>query len=246
MTVTAVSVGTAEVTVTATDVGGSNTSAELTFTVTVANCSPEAVGTVGALSLRVPDGAETVDVSDAFRDPEGDALTYGASSSLPSVATVLVSGSTVTVAPVWPGTAEVTVTATDVDGSNTSAMQTFAVAVANRSPEAVGSLPALTRRVGNGATTVDVSGAFRDPDGDALTYGASSSDASVARASATGSTVRVTPVSAGTAVVTVTATDRGGSNTSAEQTFAVTVPENAAPEAVGTLEDKSLWGPTTD
>ena len=54
--------------------------------------------------------------------------------------------------------------------------------------------------------------------------------------------MRVTPVSAGTAVVTVTATDRGGSNTSAEQTFAVTVPENAGPEAVGTLEDKSLWG----
>ena len=45
----------------------------------------------------------------------------------------------------------------------------------NQPPEPVGTLPPLTIGVDEGATTVDVSGAFRDPDGDRLTYGASSS-----------------------------------------------------------------------
>ena len=45
------------------------------------NRSPEVVGTLPALSVRVADGEETVEVSDAFRDPDDDALTYGASSS---------------------------------------------------------------------------------------------------------------------------------------------------------------------
>ena len=238
--VTPVSAGTATVTVTATDGGGSNTSATQTFEVTVANRSPVAEESLPALSLRVSERVRSVDVSGAFSDPDGDPLTYGASSSAPSVATVSVSGSTVAVRPVSAGTATVTVTATDETGSNTSATQTFEVTVANRSPVAEGSLAALSLRVADGAAPVEVSGAFSDPDGDPLTYGASSSAPSVARVSVSGSTVRVTPVSPGTAVVTVTATDRGGSNTSATQAFTVTVEPNAGPEAVVTLENKAL------
>ena len=71
--------------------------------------------------------------------------------------------------------------------------------------------------------TVEVSGAFRDPDRDVLTYGATSSSPGVASVSVSGSTVTVTPVSEGTSTVTVTATDAGGSNTAATQTFRVTV-----------------------
>ena len=238
VSVTPVSGGTATVTVTAEDPGGLR--ATQTFEVTVVNRSPEAVGTLDALPLRVPEGPRTVNVSDAFQDPDGDDLTYGAESSDTSVATVSVSGSVVSVTPVSAGTAAITVTARDEDGSNTSAEQRFEATVANRSPETVGSLPAVERRVADGTVSVEVSGAFRDPDGDTLSYAAQSSDTSVARVSVSGSTVRVTPVSDGTATVTVTATDRGGSNTSAEQTFDVTVPENAGPERVGTLENKAL------
>ena len=71
----------------------------------------------------------TVDVSRAFRDRDGDALTYAATSSAPTVAAVTVAGSSVTVTPVSEGTSLVAVTATDVGGSNTSATQTFAVTV---------------------------------------------------------------------------------------------------------------------
>ena len=209
---------------------------------TVANRGPEAVGTLDALSLRL------VPVNESWwkwrmrsSDPDGDDLTYAAESSDPSVATVSVSGSTVTVTPVSRGTAAVTVTATDETGSNASATQTFAVTVENRSPVAVGSLPAVERRVADGVVTVEVSGAFRDPDGDALTYGAESSDPSAVRVSVSGSTVAVTPrTEGGTAEMTVTATDGIGGTTPAEQRFPVTVPENAGPERVGTLENRVL------
>ena len=240
VTVTPVSEGTATVTVTATDVGGSNTAATQAFTVTVgaANRPPEAVGTLAALTVGLDEAAVTVDVSGAFRDPDGDALTYGATSSAPAVAAATATGSAVTVTPVSEGTATVTVTATDVGGSNTAATQAFTVTVgaANRPPEAVGTLAALTIGLDEAAVTVDVSSAFRDPDGDALTYGATSSAPAVAAVTATGSVVTVTPVTEGTATVTVTATDVGGSNTAATQAFRVTVgAANRPPEAVGTL-----------
>ena len=239
--VTPLSGGTATITVTATDVGGSSQSASLMFLVTVPNRPPVTVGSMSDRFVRVSEGVLTVPVAVAFHDPDNDALTYGAVSSAPSVAAVVVvSGSIVSVTPVSGGEAVVTVTATDAGGSNTSATTTFTATVASRPPEAVGGLPALTRRVADGEASVEVSGAFRDPDGDVLTYGARSSDQSVATVSVVGSTLRVTPVAAGTATITVTATDVTGSNTSATQTFAVTVPENAGPEAVGTLEDKAL------
>ena len=225
VTLTAVAEGTSVVTVTATDPGG--LSAVQSFTVTVSpapNRSPEAVGVLGPLTLGFDDPASSVEVAGAFRDPDGDELTYGAVSSAPSVASVSVSGSVVAVTPAGEGTAVVTVTATDPGGL--SAAQSFTVTVSgpsNRAPEAVGVLGPLTLGFDDPASSVDVGGAFRDPDGDELTYGAVSSAPSVASVSVSGSVVAVTPAGAGTAVVTVTATDTAGSNTAATQTFSVRV-----------------------
>ena len=98
---------------------------------------------------------------------------------------------------------------------------------ANRPPEPVGALAPLTMAVDAAPVTVDVSGAFRDPDGDALTYGARTSAPSVASVSVSGSTVTVTAVAAGTALLTVTATDARGSNTTAVQRFTVQVTTEA-------------------
>ena len=230
VTVTPVSEGTSTVTVTATDTGGSNTPATQRFSVMVsppANRPPVAVGTLAPLTIAVDEASVTVEVSSAFRDPDGDVLTYGARSSSPGVVSVSVSGSGVTVTPVSEGTSTVTVTATDTGGSNTPATQTFTVTVsppANRPPVAVGRLAPLRIGVDEASVTVDVSGAFRDPDGDRLTYAATSSAPAVATAAVSGSTVTVTPVATGTSTVTVTATDTGGSNTAVTQTFAVTVP----------------------
>ena len=237
VTVTPLAAGMATITVTATDVAGSNMSAMQAFVVTVPNRPPVAVGTLAGRSVRVSDGVFVVDVSGAFLDPDNDALTYGASSSATAVVSVTVSLSTVSVTPLSGGTATVTVTATDRGGSNMSAMQTFTVAVANRAPVPVGTLSPLSLEVSTGARSVPVSGAFRDPDRDDLTYGASSSNESVAAVSTSGSMVSVTPVSGGTASVTVTATDGGG--LSATQVFEATV-ANRSPEAVGMLSPLTL------
>ena len=222
LTVTPVAPGVATVTATATDAAGSGTTARQRFEVVV-NRGPVAVEALPALSLRVEDGAETVDVADAFEDPDGDDLTYAASSSASVVATASASGSTVTVTPLAAGTTVVTVTATDVDGANLSATQTFEATVANRPPAAVGPLETVTTRVGDAGVSLDVAAAFTDPDNDRLTYGASAADPGVARVRVSGSSVRVTPVSAGSTTVTVTATDVGGSNTAAEQQLTVRV-----------------------
>ena len=93
--------------------------------------------------------------------------------------------------------------------------------VDNRAPSPVGSISDQELTVGGEAATVDVASFFADPDGDELTYAASSSDEQVATASASGSSVTVAPVAEGTAPVTVTARDPR--DLTAEQTFGVNV-----------------------
>ena len=219
VTVTGVAEGTATVTVTATDPGGRSATQTFGVTVEAANRAPEVAEAIDDQSVGV--GAQaTVDVAGAFSDPDGDALGYEATSGAPAVATVAVSGSAVTVTGVAEGTATVTVTATDPGGLR--AAQSFEVAVTgvNRAPEVAAAIDDQT--VGVGAqVTVDVAGAFSDPDGDALGYEATSDAPTVATASVSGSAVTVTGVAEGTATVTVTATDPGG--LSAAQAFGVTV-----------------------
>ncbi|MCY3603572.1 MAG: hypothetical protein OXH12_10895, partial [Chloroflexi bacterium] len=140
------------------------------------------------------------------------------SSSNPSVAAVSVSGSTVAVAALATGSATIMVSASDPGGL--TAAQTFEATVPNRAPEPVGSIPALTVHVGDTAT-LDVAARFTDPDGDALTYGASSSNPSVAAVSVSGSTVAIAALATGSVTVTVSASDHIG--LTATQTFEATV-----------------------
>ena len=220
--------GTATVTVTATDPEG--LSAESTFEVTVPNRAPEAVGTIADVEVEV-DASEVVDIADNFSDPDGDALTYSVTSSSPSRVEASVSGSTLTVKGLSKGGAKVTATARDSEGL--TARQTFEVTVPNRAPEA---LVRLSEEVSVGdAVSVDASSYFSDPDGDALTYSATSSSPSTVSVSVSGAVVTVVALAKGTATVTMTATDTDG--LSAESSFVVRVP-NRAPEvgaAIGNL-----------
>ena len=173
---------------------GSNQTATQTFQVTVPNRLPVAVGTLADQTLEVADGAVTVSVSGAFQDPDGDALTFTAASSLTSIVTVIgvrfevpngavnvavagafqdpdgdtltygasaaaaavasvtMSGSEVTITPESPGQAQITVTATDVSGSNTAVTQRFgATVVAARGVTT--SMETLTVQEGSTETT---------------------------------------------------------------------------------------------
>lgn len=228
VTVTAVAKGASNVTVSATDPGG--LTATQTLQSTVPNRGPEAVGAIPDQTVDLGE-TTTVDVSQHFSDPDGDDLTYSVASSNSSVARGSVSGSTLTVSAVTPGTATLTVTAQDEDGA--TATQKFDVSVPqpNRAPRRVGTIP-MQRTTPGGRATVDASRYFSDPDGDPLTYTAASSSSSVARASVSGSTVTITGVATGSATITVTARDPEG--LSATQTARATVGGSTGPNLVFT------------
>ncbi len=198
-----------------------------------ANRAPQPVGSIARWTVHTGETA-TVDVSMHFTDPDGDALSYGASSSDPSVAAVSMSGSTLTIAALAQGFATITVSASDPGGL--TATQTFRATVPNRAPQISGSIPDQTVHTGETAT-VDVSMHFTDPDGDVLSYGASSSDPSVATVSMSGSTLTIAALAQGFATITVSASDPGG--LTATQTFRATVP-NRAPQISGSIPDQTV------
>ena len=115
----------------------------------------------------------------------------------------------VTVMAIASGSATVTVTATDP--GELSASQEFGVTVEmpNHAPETTDPIPPQTLTVGD-TVELDASAHFSDPDDDELTYEATSSDPGVATVSTSGAMVTVAAIAAGSATVTVTATDPEG------------------------------------
>ncbi len=95
------------------------------------NLPPTAVGTLPDRRLSDVGGTLDVDVSRAFADPDGDALTYAVSSSAPRVVSVLAAGARVVLTALAEGTATIRVTASDPGGL--SATQTFSATVGSRS-----------------------------------------------------------------------------------------------------------------
>ena len=91
----------------------------------------------------------------------------------------------------------------------------------NEPPAAAALIQDRTLVESDGVDQFDVSYYFSDPDGDELSYAASSSDSDVARVRLVGITLAVTPIGIGTATVEVTAADPGGM--SIEQNFVVHV-----------------------
>ncbi len=83
-----------------------------------------------------------------------------------------------------------------------------------------GTVAPLTMTAG-GTETVNVAPLFTDPDGDALAYGVTTSDATVAEVGIVGDVVTITARSAGSTTLSFTATDPGG--LSASQAASLTV-----------------------
>ncbi len=181
------------------------------------NRPPAATASLAPVEVHVGDTA-SIRISGAFSDPDGDALSFAATSSDVEVVAVALASGLVTVTAVGKGRAVVTVSATD--GGGLSAQLSFAVTVPNRPPTAMDTIPALELLEG-AARTVDLTGAFSDPDGDALTHTAISSRTTVVAVSLAGTIATVTGVGPGEVQVTVVATDTDG--TSASQAFGVTV-----------------------
>ena len=98
----------------------------------------------------------------------------------------------------------------------------------SRSSESVDTIPPQALTESGPAVGVSMDAYFTDPDDDPLTYTAGSGQAGTVTALASGDTVWLVPEAAGTATVTVTASDPDG--LSATQTLAVTVNASAGPQ----------------
>ena len=226
VTVTGVAAGAPTITVTASDGYGGTVSDDFIVTVNQGNRAPTVANAVDDQSVAV-NATVDVDVSAVFTDLDNDTLTLSVTSSATATATASLTGTTLTLTGVAQGTAQVTLTADDGNGGQAS--DTFDVTVTSSAP--VVANPIADIRISTVVPRdIDLTPVFSDPDGDTLTYSASSSDTSLASVSLTGSTLTVSGAfSLGTATVTVTATDTSGASVSDQ--FVVTVQNTIRPAA---------------
>lgn len=188
-------------------------------------------------------------VEPCFEDPEmGQITLVAAVSSDPGVATSEVAGAAgdkVRIKGVSPGTATITVTAMDPD--SLTGELAFEALVPNRPPRRredgdgnEAEIPEFLLLVAESAAERVLSEYFFDPDGQDLAWGARSSDPAVASVALSADTLAVTGVSAGSATVTVTATDPGGlSDTARVEARALGRP-GAPTNLVAALRDSAI------
>jgi len=228
--------GTADVTVTATDTD--DLTVEHTFAVIVANQAPTAVGRFPELTISRDENL-TFPISRYFSDPDRDALTYTGTTAHPGIARASLSGTTLTLTGVTAGETTLILTATDLEGlMATQTSQLKVVGQGGGAPVPVGSIPdqTISERV---ERTLSVSLYFRDPNGDALQYRATTGNSAVAAASASGSRVTVRGVSTGETTLSVTATDSDGRSTAQTARIVIVVPRSG-PVAAGDIPEQNV------
>ena len=194
--VTGVAAGPVTVMVTATNTAGS---ASQDLEVTVEDVPPEVAEMLPDIEIRVGDTME-MDLSGAFT---GSALQYSAMSSSDAMATVSVTGTSLSVTGVAAGGASVTVMAMN---SADTAQQSFAVNVRDVPPGTTAAIPDVHLVAGGAPAVIDLGNHFS---GSALVFGATVSDVAVT-ASVAGAHLTVAPANEGSATVTVTATNTEG------------------------------------
>ena len=162
LTITPVAVGSVTITVTASD--ASRSAAQL-FSVSVNNNRAPVSDARIPVQRGIPrrSSGKVLSLGDFFSDPDGDTLSYSAVSSVPAVIvpTIISGGTRLKLRRLTPGSATITVTATD---GIASIMQTFGAQ--NGRPTNSGGVDTL------GDKSLNLAGRFSDPDGDTLTYSA--------------------------------------------------------------------------
>ena len=206
---------------------------EHTTPVAPPNAAPTVAAAIADATIVNENGTKEVSLAGVFGDADNDTLFVTANSSDESVATVAVSAdySTLTVTAKARGTATITVTA--ADGRGGSVEDSFTVKV-KAAPTVALAIADISGLEADDSRNVSLSGAFSDPDGDAVTVtNVASSDSAIAAVSVSidGATSAITGLtvlakSEGTATITVTAQDADGNTV--QDAFDVTV--NAAAE----------------
>ena len=221
------------------------------------NSSPTVIKSIPDMVLTIPIGEKTIkrtiNLNEIFEDPDGDALTYRATSSDPGNVSVAVSGNTLTVTVVANGTSTITVTADDGKGGTTDT--SFTVQPTNNPPITTGSIPNQTF-LPAGADTVsnwcnleedtkfstNISSLFEDPDGDDLTYEVTG-ERSWITASISGDTLNINAlekaVTGDSTTITVTASD-GKDDGDASLSFNVNIVAEKTPKPILSKNSISL------
>ena len=221
--------------------GGDDTYNTQTFTITVeaVNDSPSFILKEDPPVIKETDGAQTVTdflteiklgggEDEAHQVPTFILTQVGTTGNLDFVEIPYISPEGVlayTPSKLTSGTATYEVVLTD-DGipAASSDIQVFTITVMglpNNAPSLAIPLNDQVLSTGFGSNTMDLSGIFRDSDGDELVLSASSADENIVRVSLFNRMLTITEVGNGTTEITVTATDKFGS--SAQGRFTVTV-----------------------
>ncbi|WP_152395865.1 S-layer homology domain-containing protein [Paenibacillus guangzhouensis] len=159
----------------------------------------------------------------------------------PKAAVTLSSDTKVSNVTLGPGVSGSAVTTTPAAQKSTSsaAQESTPVAEVNRPPVVERTLPDLMFDLSDGDQYVDVNGLFSDPDNDKLTMAPQTSNKNIVKAAQTGMTVTLTPVAAGTAVITMRVNDGKGHVVSTSFNVKVTSVPNQPPVSLD-IPDQSL------
>ncbi|MDO7907696.1 S-layer homology domain-containing protein [Paenibacillus sp. JX-17] len=250
-TVHGVSRGTANIQLKAADGRGGEVTTD--FDVTV-NAPPVSQG-VPDQTQEMNSGNIQLSLNQFFNDPDGDPLTYRVSGMTdPAIATAALVGDMLTLTPLKTGSTSVSIKAEDGRGGEiVDTFQATITAAAPQNQAPVEIQPAdQSLVVGDPAFSLDLGPVFTDPDGDTLTYEASSSDGSVASVGIVGAQLTIQAFSAGTASIHVTAKDgRGGEASTAFQVnVEPAVPSNPStnqpPEVVASIYEQVLTAGVTN
>ena len=192
--------------------------------------APQVASRLPDLELTAGGPTVVVDLSQAI---SGEVTQWSATSSDSDVAVVTVGNDgRAEVQPMRAGAVQITINARNAGGTAETTFAVRVLAQASTAPAVVGVLQPATLGVGGASFSLDLAGAFSPP---GFTLAVRSLDPGVVTASVSGTLVTLTPISAGSTTVEVTAGNTAGS---AARALPVTVV--ARPAVAGSLEPLAL------
>ncbi|MDP6636269.1 MAG: lamin tail domain-containing protein [Phycisphaerae bacterium] len=240
--------GSADITVRATDIVGNWIEDVFTVTVNPDNDAPTIVNPIGDVSVYEDADDTVVDLATVFNDIDaGDTLVLSVTvNTNSSLVTTSVDGSNLTLSYIADqnGSADITVRATDQNGTGLWIEDTFTVTVdpVNDAPKRINPIADLAVNEDDPDTIIDLSSVFDNVDpGDTLTFLVTlNTNGGLVATSVVGSdlTLSYAPDQTGVAVIVVRATDSAAPSLYTEDMFSVLVnPVNDAPTVTGPIGD---------
>lgn len=212
------------------------------------NQAPVVTHPLSDRSVMLGEDESDIELDGLFRDEDGDELSYRTVSSDVYVADASIRHSRLIIHPNAAGHTRISVTAQDAKGKTAETSFTYTVVAStyqeepNRNPLVLYTPSDLNLLAGNHTDPLSLSSLFSDPDGDSLSYTYTIDDTNVVSASMTEDQLVLSGQHAGTAQVTINASDgRGGT---AYVSFHVQVQPivqlNRKPDVVRQMENLTL------